>query len=117
MPFSNVYSDLEGVLDELPVHGPGLWAAAASIWFQQGDWQRILEGTLPDCVADLADSQVRLLTGLAYARAAAADSLDQDFRSAVRRIEQAQSTLDDLLQPAEPPSDLALSERQKVGKT
>jgi len=115
--FLDVYSELESVLDELPVRGPGLWVAAASLWFRRGDWNRILEGNLPNCVADLADSQVRLLTGFAYARAATADCLNEDFRSAVRRIEQAQSTLDELLQPAGLQGSLALSEPQKAGKT
>jgi hypothetical protein len=115
--FLDVYSELESVLDELPVRGPSFWVAAASLWFQRGDWKRIIEGSLPNCVADLADSQVRLLTGLAYACAATADSLNQDFRSAVRRIEQAQSTLDELLQPVGPQGSLALFEQQKVRKT
>lgn len=115
--FLDAYSDLENVLDELPVRGPSLWVSAASLWFQRGDWKRILDSSLPNCVADLADSQVRLLTGLAYARAAAADSLNQDFRSAVRRIEQAQSTLDEVLQPVGQQGSLALSKQQKEEKT
>lgn len=114
--FLDVFSELEAVLGELPVHGPSLWVAAASLWFQKGDWGRILDGALPDCVADLTDTRARLLIGLAYARSAADDSLKRQLRSALRRIDQAQGTLDDLLEPSELQESSALAEPQRVGE-
>ena len=48
-------------------------------------WSRLLESELPASVADLADSRVRLLMGLAYARAAADEGMRGDPRQAIIR--------------------------------
>jgi tetratricopeptide (TPR) repeat protein len=58
------YATLEPALDELPVSGPQLWVAAALIRFARKDWRHLLEGEMPECVADLAEPNVRLLIGL-----------------------------------------------------
>jgi hypothetical protein len=92
------YVYLEPVLDELPLSGPRLWMVSGLIRFARKDWRGILEGALPDCVADLANDDVRLLIGLAYARFAAEECLKGDMRSALQNVRKAQDNLGALIE-------------------
>lgn len=94
--FLDCYSRLEPVIENLPVDGPSLWFGAASIWFGNKSWGQLLEGKMPDCVADLSNPQVRLLIGLAYAQSAADDGLKKS-REALVKIRQARNALEPLL--------------------
>ena len=92
------YGYLQPVLDELPVGGPQLWVASGLIHFSKRDWKMILESELPDCVADLANDDVRLLISLAYARSAAEDCVKGDMRNALQNVRRAQDNLGALLE-------------------
>ncbi len=67
------YSNLEPVLNALPVRGRDLWVPAALIRFSKSDWQGLAGDGLPDCIADMSDPLVCLIVELADARAAAGD--------------------------------------------
>jgi hypothetical protein len=92
------YVYLEPVLDELPLSGPRLWLVSGLIRFARKDWRGILDAALPDCVADLANDDVRLLIGLAYARFAAEECLKGDMRGALQNVRKAQDNLGALIE-------------------
>jgi hypothetical protein len=98
------YGYLEPILGELPVGGPHLWVASGLIRFAKKDWREILESELPDCVADLAHDDVRLLIGLAYARSAAEECVKGDVRSALQNVRRAQDNLEVLIEAGAPAS-------------
>jgi len=102
--FLEALGGLLPALAELPVDGIGLWLDAASLWLRRKDWARLLEDELPALVADLSDARVRLLIGLAYARAAAADAKG-DPRRAPQRVRQARDMLEPLLADEVAPAD------------
>lgn len=87
------YAKLEESPDSLPVSASALWLAAASVWFRNRNWDRLLERELPACVADLSLPRVRLIIGLAYAQTALEDVTNGDSRAALQRISQARMTL------------------------
>ena len=99
--YLETYTALESVLEALPVRGVDLWLAASTLWFQRKNWQQLLETNLPACVADLADPNVRVLIGLAYARSACEQTANGDERSALRTARRARATLEEFV----PPSD------------
>lgn len=95
--YLETYASLESALEDLPVREPDLWLAASMLWFQRRNWRQLLDTDLPDCVADLADPNVRTLIGLAYARAACEQSVKGDERTASRKARQASATLEELV--------------------
>jgi len=95
--FLAAYAALEPFLDELPVAGPELWLRAAAIWLRRKDWGPLLESDLPDCVADFSDPRARLVTGLAYAHAAAEDIGKQRMRPALDKVRRARTNLEPVL--------------------
>lgn len=90
--YLDCYQLLESKLSQLPVDGADLWFGAAQIWFRHKQWKRLLESDLPECVAGLSQPHVKLIIGLAYARAAAGLA-GKDDPEALRKVKQARSTL------------------------
>jgi hypothetical protein len=95
--FLAAYAALEPDLDGLPIAGPELWLRAAAIWLRRKEWVPLLESDLPDCVADLSDPRARLVTGLAYAHAAAEDIGKQRVRPALDKVRRARASLEPML--------------------
>ncbi|MBI2298166.1 MAG: hypothetical protein HYU66_04310 [Armatimonadetes bacterium] len=91
------YQTLEQELDQLPVDGPSLWLKLATVWFGRRNWQPLIAGTLPDCVADLAHPRVRQVVGLAYGCAAADAGAQGRMREALTLTRQARAHLQPLL--------------------
>ncbi|HYH67193.1 MAG TPA: hypothetical protein VD866_21030, partial [Urbifossiella sp.] len=91
------YAALDPDSADLAVDPAGLWHAVGTVWFRRKNWKALLEGDLPECVADLADPHVRLLIGLAYAASTAAAAAADDIRNAVQKAKQARATLEVLV--------------------
>jgi hypothetical protein len=91
------HASLEPILSDLPVAGPDLWLSAARIRFDREDWKTLLEGDMPDCVADMSHPHVRLLVALGYARAAADDHKRGNVRAALQKARQAAENLEALV--------------------
>jgi hypothetical protein len=94
----DLYDRLLPFLDTLPVPGSLIWSAAATVRMKQKEWQMLLDGDLPDAVADLAQPEARLLIASAYASAAAVASRD-DPRAALQHLRHARNTLEPLSAP------------------
>lgn len=79
------YTNLESLLNELPVRGRDLWVPAALVRFSKGDWQSLAGDRLPDCIADMSDPVVCLIVELADAKAAVG-SLKKPSQIVAQRI-------------------------------
>jgi hypothetical protein len=79
------YSNLQPILDQLPVPVRDLWLPAALIRFSRGDWKGLAGDSLPDCLADLSDPLVCLIVELADARAAVGE-LPRSTQAVAQRI-------------------------------
>jgi hypothetical protein len=95
--FLRHYAALAPQIAEHPVTAAALWRRAASIWVKQQQWNQVLKN-LPSCLADLEDPFVRILLGIAYSQAAVADAARSDMRSALAKVRQARTALEQLLE-------------------
>ena len=95
--FLNAFGDLELVLDLLPIDAASMWLAATHIRFNRKMWMPIIEGPLPDSVADLSNPQVRLLIALAHVRSAVEDIAKDGVYEAQRKVRHAKNMMAPLL--------------------
>ncbi|MER5392707.1 hypothetical protein [Saccharopolyspora sp. NPDC002686] len=90
--FLAAYGEIEEDLLTLPCAPVAGYLAATEARLRTGNLDAVIDGHLPDELADLANPEVRRAMGIAYARRAVRSS-ERDIRRALRDIDQARTLL------------------------
>lgn len=90
--FLAAYGEIETEVRTLPCDPAAVYLAATEARLRVGALDAVIDGFIPDQLADLADPGVRNAMGIAYARRAARGA-DRDPRAALRDLDQARELL------------------------
>ncbi|WP_344039379.1 tetratricopeptide repeat protein [Saccharothrix xinjiangensis] len=90
--FLRAYGEVEAGATALPCDPAAVYLAATEARLRAGDLDRVIDGFIPESLADLADPGVRRAMGVAYARRSVRTA-ERDPRAALRDLDQARELL------------------------
>lgn len=90
--FLAAYREIEAGTGTLPCAPAAVYLAATEARLRAGDLDAVIDGFIPEALADLADPGVRHAMGIAYARRAVRKA-ERDPRAALRDLDQARDLL------------------------
>ncbi len=90
--FLAAYREIETGTGTVPCDPAAVYLAATEARLRAGDLAGVIDGFIPEPLADLADPEVRHAMGIAYARRAVRTA-DRDPRAALRDLDQARELL------------------------